>query len=81
MDSELNTQAMELSFTILEDIIMIRPLTNKEDIMELARTAKNDVDISSEYPQVLKLAYKEMVNKLQSLTFEEVKEIREIIED
>ena len=81
MENDINSQAMELSFTILEDIIMLRPLTNKKDLMTIANKASQDANSSSKYPQVVKLAYKEMLKKLDSLSFEEIKEIREIIEE
>lgn len=81
MNEDMNTKAIELSFTVLEDIIMLNPLTTKKDLMTLALKALETVQKGKEYPQVLKLAYKEMINKLEGLTFEEIKEIRQIIEE
>jgi hypothetical protein len=81
INEDMSTQAIELSFTVLEDIIMLRPLTNKKDIMELASNALKKVQEGKNYPQVLKLAYKEMITKLEGLSFEEIKEIRQIIEE
>ena len=81
MNEDMNAQAIELSFTVLEDIIMLRPLTNKKDIMEIASNAFKKVQEGKEYPQVLKLAYKEMVHKLEGLILEEIKEIRQIVEE
>lgn len=81
MNEDMSAQAIELSFTVLEDIIMLRALTNKKDIMELASNALKKVQEGKEYSQVLKLAYKEMVHKLEGLTFDEIKEIRQIIEE
>jgi hypothetical protein len=80
MSDNINTKAIELSFTVLEDIIMQSPLTTKESLMNLAKSASKKVN-EGDYPKVLKLAYKEMINKLNSLSFDEIKEIREIIED
>jgi len=80
MNNDINTKATELSFTVLEDIIMLMPLTSKEDIMALANATSQKVQNGKDFPQVLKLAYKEMLNKLKSLSFDEIKEIREIIE-
>ena len=80
MNNDINTKAIELSFTVLEDIIMLMPLTTKEDIMALANATSDKVQNGRDFPQVLKLAYKEMLNKLNSLSFDEIKEIREIIE-
>ena len=81
MNQNLTTKAIELSFTVLEDIIMLKPLTNKEDLMKLAHSAMQKVSTSKSYPEVLKLAYQEMIHKLEGLTFEEIKEIRQIIEE
>lgn len=81
MSEKLQAQALELSFTILEDVIMLQPLTSKENVMQLAKTAFEKVKVSNKYPEVIKMAYKESLTKLDSLTFEEMKEIREIIED
>lgn len=81
MNEDMNTQAIELSFTVLEEIIMLRELTNKKDILELANRALKKVQEGKDYPQVLKLAYQEMVHKLEGLNFEEIKEIRQILED
>lgn len=80
MNNDINTKAIELSFTVLEDIIMLMPLTTKEDIMALANATSKKVQNGRNFPQILKLAYKEMLNKLESLSFDEIKEIREIIE-
>lgn len=81
MSTKLETQALELSFTILEDVIMAKPLTSKEEVLDLANRAASSVEGNSKYPEVVKMAYKEALVKLNSLTFEEMKEIREIIED
>ncbi|MGD9901693.1 MAG: hypothetical protein AB7S44_04085 [Spirochaetales bacterium] len=81
MANDMSIQAMELSFTILEDIIMLKPLTNKKDLMAIANKASADANASNKYPEVVKMAYREMVKKLETLTFDDIKEIREIIED
>lgn len=80
MGDDMNAKAIELSFTVLEDIIMLMPLTTKEDIVALANATSKKVQKGKNFPQILKLAYKEMLNKINSLSFDEIKEIREIIE-
>ena len=81
MSEDLTTKSIELSFTVLEDIIMLKSLTTKKDLMDLANAALLKVQSGKNYPEVVKLAYKEMIHKLEGLTFEEIKEIRQIIEE
>ncbi len=81
MDNKKRIKILELSFSIMENLLLSKEFKNKE---ELLAAAKKGVDISQrdeKMPIELKLAYVEAYTKLDSLSWEEIQEIKDIISD
>ena len=81
MDNKQRIKILELSFNIMENLLLSKDFKDKEELM---LAAKKGVDISSKdakMPLELKMAYAEAYSKLDSLSWEEILEIKEIISD
>ena len=81
MDNKQRIKILELSFNIMENLLLSKEFKDKEELMV---AAKKGVDISSKdekMPMELKMAYAEAYSKLDSLSWEEILEIKEIITD
>ena len=81
MDNKQKIKILELSFQIMENLLMSKQFTSKEEVMA---SAKKAVDISSKdakMPIEVKLGYAEAYKKLSGLTWEEMVEIKEIISE
>ena len=81
MDSKQRIKVLELSFQIMENLLMSKNFLSKQEVMQ---TAKKSVEISHEdakMPVAIKLAYAEAYKKLNGLTWEEMQEIKEIISE
>ncbi len=81
MDNNINMEAMDLSFKILETILILKDYKNKQEILKVADVMRNVALNSDEYPKVVKDAYIEAYKKLDGLSYEEMMEIKDIIED
>ena len=81
MDNKQKIKILELSFQIMESLLMSKQFNSKEEVMA---SAKRGVEISSadsKMPIELKLGYAEAYKKLDGLTWEEIKEIKAIISE
>ena len=81
MDSKQKIKILELSFQIMENLLMSKEFKSKEEVMI---SAKKAVEISSKdekMPIEIKLAYAEAYKKLDGLTWEEMLEIKQIISE
>lgn len=81
MDNKQRIKILELSFNIMENLLLSKDFQDKT---ELLAAAKKGVDISNKddkMPLELKLAYAEAYSKLNSLSWEEILEIKDIISD
>lgn len=81
MDNKQRIKILELSFNIMENLLLSKDFKDKA---ELLAAAKKGVDISSrdeKMPLELKMAYAEAYSKLDSLSWEEILEIKDIIAD
>lgn len=79
MDNKQRIKILELSFSIMENLLLSKDFKDKT---ELLAAAKKGVDISNrdeKMPIELKLAYAEAYTKLDSLSWEEILEIKDII--
>ncbi len=81
MEKNISMEAMDLSFKILETILVLKDYKTKEEVLKVATVMRGVALESEEYPKVVKDAYIEAYNKLDGLTFEEMMEIKDIIED
>lgn len=81
MKKEISVEAMELSFRILEVVFSMQEYKTKEEVIKVA-TAMSDVAKEDEkYPKDIKDAFAEALNKLNELSFEEMMEIKKIIQE
>ena len=79
MDNKKRIKILELSFNIMENLLLSKDFKDKAELMV---AAKKGVDISSKdekMPIELKMAYAEAYSKLDTLTWEEILEIKDII--
>lgn len=69
---------IDYSFKVLEEMLTFRNYENREQVMEVAQMMLNNVekkDCKEEYKKV----YREAYRKLDSLNFDEMKEIIDIL--
>lgn len=81
MDNKQKIKILELSFNIMENLIMSKNFTSKQEVME---SAKKAVEISNKDPKMpieVKVAYAEAYKKLNGLSWEEIVEIKDIISE
>ena len=81
MEKETQIKIMELSFTILEKILLAKKYNSKQEVLEYAVKSLEMARANDKMPQELKMAYLEAVSKLKGLTFEEITEIISILKD
>ena len=72
-------QVIEMSYDLLEKIIMAINYTSKEDLVRLASIMVEKVNSDPKYPELLKLAYADAKNKIELLSFDQINEIKSII--
>ena len=81
MDNKTRIKILELSFNIMENLLVSKDYKSKE---ELLASAKKGVELSNKdekMPMELKMAYAEAYQKLNSLSWEEILEIKEIVSE
>lgn len=79
MVNKIRVKVLELSFSVIENLLMSKEFESKEEVMTAIKKA---VDISSKdekMPVEVKMSYAEAYKKLDSLSWEEIKEIKDII--
>ena len=77
--SENDPKVIELSYDVLEKIIMAIDYTSKEDLVRLSDIMVEKVESDSKYPELLKLAYKDAKSKIDLLSLDQINEIKSII--
>ncbi len=81
MDKKTEIKVMELSFTILEKILLAKKYESKNEVLEYAIKSLETARSNDKMPMELKMAYLEAVTKLKGLSFEEINEIISILKD
>ena len=81
MEQNMNMESIDLSFKILETILILKDYKSKEEVLKVAHVMRGVALDSEEYPKVVKDAYIEAYKKLEGLSYEEMMEIKDIIED
>ena len=71
---------IDYSFKVLEEILTLKPYTSREQVIDVGNRMLKRVTENSQYSENVKSAYKEAMNKLESLSFSEMKEIITILE-
>ena len=77
--SENDPKVIELSYDLLEKIIMAINYKTKEDLVKLSSIMVGKVNSEDKYPELLKLAYTDAKNKIELLSFDQINEIKSII--
>lgn len=81
MDKSAQIKVMELTFTVLEKILLAKKYESKEEVLQYAVKCLETARANDKMPQELKMAYLEAVSKIKNLSFEEIQEIISIIRD
>ena len=68
----------DYSFKILEKILMLKQYNNREEVVKVAETMLNIAN-SKNISNDLKFSYEEALNKINKLSFDEMKEIINIL--
>ncbi len=71
-------KVVEMSYTVFEKILTSIDFETKEELLELANIMVDRVE-NGDYPEILKLAYKDAHKKIEVLNTEQLKEIKKII--
>ena len=77
--SENDPKVIELSYDLLEKIIMAIDYKSKDDLVKLSKIMVEKFNSDDKYPQLLKLAYADAQNKIDLLSFDQINEIKSII--
>ena len=72
-------KVIELSYDLLEKIIMAINYKSKDDLVKLVSIMVEKVNSDSKYPELLKLAYADAQDKIGLLSLEQINEIKSII--
>ena len=79
MDNKTRIKILELSFNVMENLLTSKDYKDKEELMAAAKKAVEISNANKSMPIELKLGYAEAYKKLESLSWEELLEIKEII--
>lgn len=71
-------KVVEMSYNVFEKILTSIDYKTKEELIELADIMVQRVE-SGDYPEILKLAYKDAHRKIEILNLEQLNEIKGII--
>lgn len=75
----MSPRNIDYSFKILEEVLMLKKYNSKEEVIAVAeamsRVAQNNEKCSND----MKDSYKEALNKLNTLSYDEMNEIIEIL--
>lgn len=76
--SKNDPKVIETSYDILEKIVVAIDFQSKEELVKLA-TIMADKAANGDYPELLKLAYADAKHKVEILSFDQLMEIKKII--
>lgn len=66
---------VDYSFKILEEVLMLKKYNSKEEVLETAEKMVKVANASDKCSQAIKDSYKEALNKLNTLSYDEMNEI------
>lgn len=69
---------IDYSFKVLEEVLLLKPYATREEVIAVADKMLNIVE-NGEYSDNIKGIYKEAMKKVNSLNFDEMKEIISIL--
>lgn len=71
-------KVVEMSYNVFEKILTSIDYKTKEELIELADIMLKKVD-EGDYPEIIKLAYKDAHKKIEILNLDQLNEIKSII--
>ncbi|MBR4002559.1 MAG: hypothetical protein IKI95_00630 [Clostridia bacterium] len=71
----MSPRNIDYSFKILEEILMLKKYKNKEEVIALAESMVKVAEKNTKCSQPVKDSYREALNKLNTLSFDEMNEI------
>ena len=71
----MSAKNIDYSFKILEEILMLKKYNSREEVLELAETMVDVANKNEKASEIIKEAYKEALNKLKTLSYDEMNEI------
>ena len=71
----MSPRNIDYSFKILEEILMLKKYKNKEEVIALAESMVKVAEKNNKCSQPVKDSYREALNKLNTLSFDEMNEI------
>ncbi|MBQ9793150.1 MAG: hypothetical protein IJW32_05410 [Clostridia bacterium] len=75
----MSPKNIDYSFKILEEILMLKEYKNKEEVISVAEAMYKVAEKNDKCSQAVKDSYKEALNKLNTLSYDEMKEIITIL--
>ena len=66
---------IDYSFKILEEVLMLKKYNSKEEVLQTATRMVEIANSNGKCSQVIKDSYKEALNKLNTLSYDEMNEI------
>jgi len=66
---------IDYSFKILEEVLMLKKYNSKEEVIAVAEAMVKVADKNTTISQAIKDSYAEALNKLNTLSYDEMKEI------
>ena len=79
MDNKTRIKVLELSFTVMENLLLSKDFQSKEEVMATMKKLVDKTSKDEKMPIELKLGYAEAYRKLDNLTWVEIQEIKDII--
>lgn len=71
----MSPRNIDYSFKILEEVLMLKKYKNKEEVIALAESMVKVAENNPKCSQPVKDSYREALNKLNTLSFDEMNEI------
>lgn len=78
-NKEYTVSHIDFSFKILEKILLLKEYESRDDILRVAQTMARMAMENKDFSEEVKSSYVEAFEKLNILSFEEMKEIIEIL--
>ena len=71
----MSPRNIDYSFKILEEILMLKKYNSREEVVELAETMVKVAEKNEKCSEDIKKSYREALNKINTLTYDEMNEI------
>lgn len=75
----MSSKNVDYSFKILEEILMLKKYNNREEVLALAEKMVDVAKSNNKLSDTVKNSYQEALNKLKTLSYDEMNEIINIL--